>query len=224
MKVCVLIPAFNEAKTVGKLVKELLSYVERVVVVDDGSTDDTSGQAEDAGAVVLRHDRNCGKGASLRTGFDYALRAGCEQIITIDADGQHDWREVPLFVREAERSGADIILGTRMGSREGMPFIRLATNVVTSLIVSILSRQKITDSQTGYRLIRREVLEKVDLATSNYETESEILIKAGRKGFKVSEIPVRTIYGGESSNINRFTDTLRFIRLVFRIAMSFSHG
>ena len=224
MKVCVVIPAFNEGKTVRKLVKELLSIADRVVVVDDGSTDDTSGQAEDAGAVVLRHDRNCGKGASLRTGFAYAVRAGCEQIVTMDADGQHDWREVPLFVSEAERSGADIILGTRMGSREGMPFIRLATNVVTSLIVSVLSRQKITDSQTGYRLIRREVLGKIDLVTSNYETESEILIKAGRKGFKISEIPIRTIYGGESSNINRFTDTLRFIRLVLRIAMSFSHG
>ena len=105
-----------------------------------------------------------------------------------------------------------------------MPFIRLATNVVTSLIVSILSRQKITDSQTGYRLIKRKVLEKVDLVTSNYETESEILIKAGRKGFKVSEVPIRTIYGGESSSINRFTDTLRFIKLVIRIAVSFNYG
>ncbi len=221
MKVCVVIPALNEGKTIGKLVERLLSCADRVVVVDDGSTDDTSGQAEKAGAVVLRHDRNCGKGASLRTGFDYALRAGCEQIITMDADGQHDWEELPLFVSEAERSGADIILGTRMGSREGMPFIRLATNVVTSLIVSILSRQKITDSQTGYRLIKREVLEKVALVTSNYETESEILIKAGRKGFKVSEVPIRTIYSGEFSNINRFTDTLRFIKLVIRIAVSF---
>lgn len=224
MKVCVVIPAFNEGKTIGKLVRRLLSCADGVVVVDDGSTDDTSGQAEDAGAVVLKHDKNSGKGASLRTGFDYALRAGCEQIITIDADGQHDWREVPLFVSEAERSGADIVLGTRMGSREGMPFIRMATNVVTSLIVSILSRQKITDSQTGYRLMKREVLEKVDLVTSNYETESEILIKASRKGFKVSEVPIRTIYGGESSNINRLTDTLRFIRLVIRIAVSFNYG
>ena len=216
MKVCIVIPAFNEAKAVTELIKKLLSHAEKVVVVDDGSGDDTSELAQGAGAIVLRHEKNCGKGAALRTGFEYAVKSGCDGVITIDADGQHDWREVPLFISKAESSGADIILGTRMGSVREMPFIRLLTNIVTSLIVSVLSRQRITDSQTGYRLIRREVLENVVLVTSNYDTESEILIRAGRKGFKIAEIPIRTIYGGETSNINRLTDTLRFFRLVLR--------
>ena len=216
MKICIVIPAFNEAKAVAELVKKLLSHSDKVIVIDDGSSDGTSKLAQGAGAIVLRHEKNCGKGAALRTGFKYAVKSGCDGVITIDADGQHDWREVPLFISEAERSSADIILGTRMKSVGEMPFIRLLTNVVTSLIVSVFSRQRITDSQTGYRLIRREVLENVALVTSNYDMESEILIKAGRKGFKIAEIPIRTIYGVESSNINRLTDTLRFIRLVLK--------
>ncbi len=216
---CVVVPAFNESGAVGELVRKLLSYVSEVIVVDDGSTDDTSKKARDAGATVLRHLRNCGKGAALRTGFDHALRAGYDGVITLDADGQHDCREMPLFINEVEKSGADIVLGTRMGSVRGMPLIRLLTNIVTSFIVSILSRQRITDSQTGFRLIKRGVLEKVHLATTNYETESEILIKASRQGFKITEIPIKTIYRKQASNINAFIDTLRFIRLVLKTGL-----
>ena len=219
MKICAVIPAFNESRTVGGLSKQLLSYVDEVIVVDDGSTDDTGINARDGGATVVRHLQNRGKGAALQTGFNHAMKAGYDAVITIDADGQHDYREIPLFINEVERTESDIILGTRMGSVKRMPFIRLLTNIVTSFIVSILSRQKITDSQTGFRLIKRKVLEKVRLATTNYETESEILIEAGRKGFRISEIPIRTIYGRQMSKINAFIDTLRFIRLVLRTGL-----
>jgi glycosyltransferase involved in cell wall biosynthesis len=219
MKICAVVPAFNEGENVGGLVRKLLSYVKEVIVVDDGSADDTFKEAQDAGATVLRHLRNCGKGAALRTGFNHALKAGYDGVITLDADGQHDYREVPLFINEVEKCGADIVLGTRMGSVRGMPLIRLLTNIVTSLIVSILSRQRITDSQTGFRLIKREVLEKARLTTTNYETESEILIKASRKGFKITEIPIKTIYRNQASNINAFIDTLRFIRLVLKMGL-----
>ncbi len=218
-RICVVVPAFNESETVGKLTGKLLPYVEEVIVVDDGSTDHTSRKAEEAGATVLRHFRNRGKGAALRTGFNHAVKAGYDGVITIDADGQHDYREIPLFINEARKCGADIILGTRMGSVSRMPLIRLLTNIVTSFIVSILSHQRISDSQTGFRLIKREVLEKVNLKTRNYEAESEILIKAGRQGFKITEIPIKTIYGKQSSNINAFTDTLRFIRLVLKTGL-----
>ena len=220
MRVCILIPAYNGSRTIGELVQNLFRYVGAVIVVDDGSYDDTYLKAKDAGAVVLKHNKNRGKGAALRTGFEYAAGEGYEAVITIDADGQHDWRDVPLFINEAENGNADIILGTRMGNCEGMPFIRLLTNVVTSRIVSFLSRQKITDSQMGYRLIRREVLENVNLITSNYDMESEILLKAARKGFRITEIPVRTIYGSQSSKINRLVDTFRFVKLIFKMAAS----
>ena len=220
MRICVVIPALNEEGSIGQLVGNVLSYAGEVVVVDDGSTDDTCAIARDAGATVVRHPETLGKGAALRTGFDYVLKAGYDGVITMDADGQHDYRDVPVFISEAGRSDAGIILGTRMMSVAEMPLIRLLTNVVTSRIVSIISRQRVTDSQVGFRFIRREVLEAVNLTTANYETESEILIKASRKGFRISEIPVKTIYGKQSSNINAFIDTLRFIKLVLREGLS----
>lgn len=214
-----MMPAFNESEAVGELVGKLHSYVEEVIVVDDGSTDDTYEKARDAGATVVRHSQNRGKGAALRTGFKHAVAAGCDGVITMDADGQHDYREIPLFINEAEKCGADIILGTRMGSVSGMPRIRLLTNIVTSFIVSILARQRVSDSQTGFRFIKRAVLENVRLTTTNYDMESEILIEASRKGFKITEIPVKTIYGDNASNINPFIDTLRFIRLVLKTGL-----
>ena len=218
-RICVVMPAFNESEAVGELVGKLHSYVEEVIVVDDGSTDDTYEKARDAGAIVVRHSQNRGKGAALRTGFKHAVAAGCDAVITMDADGQHDYREIPLFINEAEKCGADIILGTRMGSVSGMPRIRLLTNIVTSFIVSILARQRVSDSQTGFRFIKRGVLEKVSLTTTNYEMESEILIKASRKGFRITEIPVKTIYGEYASNINAFIDTLRFFRLILKTGL-----
>ena len=218
MKVCVLIPACNGGRTIGGLVQNLFRYIGSVIVVDDGSYDDTYVKAKDAGAVVLKHDKNRGKGAALRTGFKYAVGKGYDGIITMDADGQHDWREVPLFISEAEKGDADIILGTRMRDCEGMPFVRLLTNVVISRIVSFLTSQKITDSQMGYRLIRREVLENISLITSNYDMESEILLKAAEKGFRITEIPVKTIYGGQTSKINSIVDTFRFFKLILRTA------
>lgn len=214
-----MMPAFNESEAVGELVGKLHSYVEEVIVVDDGSTDDTYEKARDAGATVVRHSQKRGKGAALRTGFKHAVAAGCDGVITMDADGQHDYREIPLFINEAEKCGADIILGTRMGSVSGMPRIRLLTNIVTSFIVSILARQRVSDSQTGFRFIKRAVLENVRLTTTNYDMESEILIEASRKGFKITEIPVKTIYGDNASNINPFIDTLRFIRLVLKTGL-----
>ena len=216
MKLCVLLPAYNEGAVIGGLVRKISGRISDVIVVDDGSIDNTCREAEEAGAVVLKNSSNLGKGASLRKGFEYIVRENYDALITMDADGQHDCGEIPSFIRAAEETGADILLGTRMGSVGGMPFLRLLTNVVTSMIVSALCLQKITDSQTGYRMIRTGVLRNVKLQTSNYETESEILIKASRKGFRIREIPIKTIYGNQVSGIKPGKDTLRFIKLVLK--------
>ncbi len=217
MKVFVLIPAFNEERTIGKLVRSLLPLVDGVVVVDDGSTDTTSQGAKEAGAEVLLHKNNLGKGAALRTGFHHLMGKDCDAIITMDADRQHDWKEIPLFLEEAKKGEADIIVGSRMGNIKQMPLIRQCTNKATSLITSLISHQKVRDSQSGYRLIRRRVLEDIRLATSKFEIESELLIKAGKMGYSVKEIPIKTIYQERgSSKIKPIRDTLRFIRLVFR--------
>jgi len=218
MKIIVLIPAFNEEKGISQLVKDLRTIVEEIIVVDDGSYDKTAAVAAVAGAKVISHKENKGKGVALRTGFQAVIADGADAVITMDGDGQHDWREVPKLIKKAEESGADIVIGDRMGDTSSMPSIRILTNRLTSWFVSRLGGQKISDSQSGYRLIKRRVLESVKLETAKYELESEILIKASRKGYTISSIPVRTIYhDGGVSKINPLIDTLRFARLIVRL-------
>jgi glycosyltransferase involved in cell wall biosynthesis len=216
MKICVLFPAYNEEKTIAGLVRDVKKHASGVIVVDDGSSDKTSDEAASAGAHVIINEKNMGKGASLKKGFEYVSSSGYEAVITMDADRQHDFREIPFFIKKMEETGADIVLGTRMGNHKGMPVIRMFTNFTTSLIVSILSGSRVTDSQTGFRLIKTRVLKEVELETSNYETESEMLIKAGRKNFAIEEIPIKTIYAGQESEIKPCRDTVRFIRLVLK--------
>ncbi len=216
MKIGVIIPAFNEAETIPHLIEHLLPLVNEVVVVDDGSTDSTAEEAKTRGARVLRHPMRMGKGAALRTGFQYALKEDFHAVITMDGDGQHDWREVPKFIQAARKGEGGIIIGNRMGDVHNMPLVRLWTNRVTSWIISRLSHQRIEDSQSGYRLIRMGVLRNVKLVTSNFDTESEILIEASRKGYRIRSIPIKTIYLDESSKIKPLLDTLRFTKLVLK--------
>ncbi len=214
--ICALIPAYNEEKNIGNLVRGLLPGIKNVVVVDDGSTDRTARRAKESGAVVLRHQPCQGKGAALKTGYDYCLSQGFDAILNLDGDGQHDWREIEKFFKIAAETRAGIIIGNRMGDIKNMPRLRLLTNRVTSGIISFLVKQKIEDSQCGYRLIQRPVLEKVKLSTAHFDTESELLIKAGRLGFKIISVPIETIYREEASEINKVVDTCRFIRLIWR--------
>lgn len=214
MKTCVLIPSYNGESTIPQLVQEVVNYVDRCLVVDDGSTDQTADYASRAGAMVIRHGRNRGKGISLRSGFDWALREGYDAVITMDGDGQHDPKDIPRFIERAKSSRAGLIMGNRMENVENMPAIRRLTNRVMSLIISRICSQRIPDSQCGYRLIKQEVLERLSLATSRFETESEILIKVDRANFEIDSIPIRTIYRDERSRINPLPDAIRFLRLI----------
>lgn len=216
MKTCVIIPTYNEAKTIGELIKQIRSQDLNVVVIDDGSQDNTHRIAEDNGATVLRNQINEGKGASLIKGFGYALTEGFEAVITMDGDGQHEVSDLPYFMRLAKYSNSGILIGNRMSKPKSMPYMRLMTNKFMSWLISKITKQKIPDTQCGFRLIKKEVLEKFGLATRRYETESEILIKAADFGFKIESIPIRTIYIGKKSKINPFIDTLRFIRFILR--------
>lgn len=217
MKLCILIPAYNESKRLKYLFPELRKFNLDIVVVDDGSQDQTSRLAEEAGAMVLRHDRNSGKGQALRTGFNFILEKGYDAVITMDADLQHDTGHIPDFIREYQTRDADIILGDRMLETTSMPRLRYWTNKITSRIISLLTGCSMRDTQSGFRLIRKNVLRGIKLSTSKFDTESEVLIKALAKGFKVISIPVRTIYFEDhGSKIKPLTDTLRFMRLVLK--------
>jgi glycosyltransferase involved in cell wall biosynthesis len=215
--VCVLIPAYNEAKTVGAVIAEVLSQGLRVYVVDDGSLDDTAVVAQNAGAVVIRNSQNMGKGASLREGFRRALSDKFDAVIIMDADGQHEARSIPDFVREMASSGADIVIGNRMSDPGPMPYVRRQTNRFMSWLISRMCGQKISDTQCGYKMIKRRVLEEVKTDSSNFEIESEFVIKASRLGFKITSVPIKAIYGDEKSKINPIIDTLRFIAFMIKM-------
>ena len=217
-KILVLIPAFNAEKTISSLIDQISAFIPRkdILVIDDGSTDRTYQLARESGANCLQHKKNKGKGEALKTGFEYAVEQVYYGVITLDADLQHDPKFIPEFIGEAENGTSDILVGTRHIELKTMPFSRWLTNNVTSIIVSILGDTKVRDSQSGYRYISTKVLKAVRLSTKKYELESEILIKAGRKGFKIAPVPISTIYHGSKSFINPLVDTGRFIKLMWK--------
>ena len=212
------VPAFNAARHLPDVITDIAQHIprERIIVVDDGSSDATRETAVAAGVVVVVHDGNRGKGAALVSGGKRAIELGMAYAITLDADGQHNPAEIPRFVALAGRTDADIIVGNRMDDRKDMPFIRVFANTTTSWFVSLRSGARIPDSQNGYRMIKTWVFDKIDFETTRYDTESEILIKAARMGARIESLPVETIYGDEKSTVNPFIDTLRFFRLVGR--------
>jgi len=217
-KTAAVVPAYNAELHLPAVIEDISQFIPKrhIIVVDDGSVDDTHRVAQDAGATVVQHEVNQGKGAALISGARKALDLGMDYMITLDADGQHDPAEIPQFVEHEAKSGADIIVGNRMDDRKDMPFIRIFANRSTSAFVSLRTGIKIPDSQNGYRMLKTDIFKKIDVVTKRYDTESEILIKTAGLGGKIESIPVQTIYGTEVSSVNPFIDTLRFFRMVVR--------
>ncbi|MEI8315909.1 MAG: glycosyltransferase family 2 protein [Verrucomicrobiota bacterium] len=210
-----LIPAFNEAGQIADVIQRAQPHVREVVVVDDGSTDATSAVATAAGATVIRHDVNRGKGAAIITGLKYLRQSPASCGVFLDADGQHDPDTLPAFIALAAQTGAGIVIGSRMSDTRGMPALRLRTNQFMSWVTGKLARQVIPDSQCGYRLLARTVLPDLHLATARFETETEMLIQAGRAGHKIVSLPIRTIYLPDRvSRIRPVQDGIRFFKLV----------
>ena len=214
----VLIPAYNASSTISELIENTSEFVDKddIVVIDDGSEDQTFVVAQRAGAAALKHKTNKGKGEALKTGFRYALGKNYEALFTIDADLQHDPSSIKDFLEKTNKDFSGIIIGTRDINLKKMPFPRWLTNNLTSAILSVLSGQTIRDSQSGYRLISTRVLKRTKLKGKKYDLESELLVKAGRSGFKIDSVPIKTIYRGGKSFINPFVDTGRFIKLMWR--------
>jgi glycosyltransferase involved in cell wall biosynthesis len=216
---CVLIPSFNEARTIGPLVSSLREIGFTVYVVDDGSADDTASIAEAGGAIVLKHRYNKGKGASLREGFGHIVKKGFDSVVAMDGDGQHDPADIEGFIEKMRSTGCDIVIGNRMMDTSSMPLVRILTNRFMSALISVMAGQRVPDSQSGFRLIRCEVLRRVELKSSNYEIESEMIIRSAKAGFRIESAPIRTIYSGEKSRINPVIDALRFVFFVFKTSL-----
>jgi glycosyltransferase involved in cell wall biosynthesis len=221
MKVCCIIPAYQESRAIAQVVRTTRQYIDCVFVVDDGSTDGTGDIASKNGAVVVKHPRNIGKGAALRTGFRKALQRGCDIIITLDGDGQHDPHLIPRFLAKIQQEKADVVVGSRYATlADTMPFFRKLSNLMTSRLLRIFFRIPVTDSQSGYRAFSKRILECITVRDNGFAAETEILIDAKRMGGTFAEVPISTIYGDEKSKIRAHRDIARWLSTLFR---SFIH-
>jgi len=210
-QLAIVIPAHNEAQTIGSLVESVRALGYDCIVIDDGSVDKTGIVAGQAHAVVLKTKAQRGKGNALKVGFDYVIKNGYEALIAMDGDGQHSPSDIAVFVACYQNTDADIISGNRMHDPRGMPMVRLATNRFMSWLISLFCRRHIPDTQCGFRLIKTKVLQAIRLESSDFEIETEVLIKACKKGFKIASVDIQTIYRDEVSKIQPVRDTIRFI-------------
>ncbi|NQT95707.1 MAG: glycosyltransferase family 2 protein [Candidatus Omnitrophica bacterium] len=216
MRICAILPAFNEAGSIEKIIKEIKSNDIEVIVIDDGSDDKTKEQAKQQGAHVISHAKRRGKGVSLKDGFNYALSNNYDIIITMDADGQHEPLDIPKFIGRAKERQASVVIGNRMSNPTGMPAIRIFTNKLMSFVVSVVCRQNIPDTQCGYRLYTKEAISGISIKARKFEIDSELLIKLARKGYKIESVPIRSIYADERSKIRPIRDTFRFLGFLIK--------
>jgi len=214
--VAALIPAYFEEAQIQAVARRTLAQLDHVLVLDDGSTDRTSDEARKAGAEVIRHEKNQGKGAAIKTGLRELAARDFLYVLILDGDGQHLPEEIPGFIEEANRSGAPFVVGTRMSDLAKMPWVRQMTNRFMSGQISRLCGQPVPDSQCGFRMMRRDVIPHLYCESNNYDYETEMLLIASREGFRIESVPVSTIYGEEKSKIHPVRDTVRFFQLISR--------
>lgn len=191
MNTIALIPAYNEEKTITAVIAKTKSYVEQVIVIDDGSVDNTPLEAARAGAVVLKHKVNLGKGAALKTGCEYALQHGAQKIVVLDADGQHDPAEIPKFMEALEQH--DIVFSYRKVP-DTMPFMMRFGNSFINRALRVIYQVNVQDSQCGYRAFTAAAYPKIRWDTQDYYVETEMILRVGKKKLKHTSIPIETIY------------------------------
>jgi glycosyltransferase involved in cell wall biosynthesis len=208
----VVIPCCNEGGTIAALVSEVREWLATVIVVDDGSTDDTAAQALAAGATVARHVRNLGKGAALKTGLAAALKGEFEWALAMDGDGQHKPEDLPAFFRCAAQTGARLVIGNRMHNAQAIPWLRRQVNRWMSRRISERAGQLLPDSQCGFRLVNLKVWASLRLETNRFETESEMLLAFARAGYPIQFVPIQVVGRGPHSHIRPLQDACRWLQ------------
>jgi glycosyltransferase involved in cell wall biosynthesis len=213
-----ILPALNEERAIRAVVEAVRAQGVDVAVVNDGSTDSTADAARAGGAHVLEHPRNLGKGAALNTGFAHARAGGYETVLTLDADGQHDPADIPLFLEAYARTRIPVLIGNRMADRDRMPLVRRWTNQYMSWLLSRHMGQYVPDTQCGFRLYRTDVIPRISDDTPGFAAESEILLRMAKRGVRMDAVPLKAVYGEERSKINPLRDTLRFFSMLRRMS------
>ena len=207
-----LIPAYNASPFVAEVIRKATAHVP-VIAVNDGSSDRTLEELRKTDATVIDQQPNQGKGVALRTGFRAALDRGADAVIQLDADGQHDPTEIPLFIEKHYTTAADLIIGERDFS--GMPPVRRVSNTIGRAAFSWAIGRKVRDNQSGYRLLSKRLIEAVLQSKEHgYEFEMDMILIAVKRGWPIEGVPIRTIYGDEVSNIKPMQHVVHFFRMV----------
>lgn len=215
IRAAALIPALNEADTIGEVVAGIRPLVAEVLVIDDGSTDGTGERARYAGARVVRHDARQGKGAAVRHGLADLLQGDFTHLVLLDGDLQHVPAEAARLLAEASSTGADLVIGERRFVREETPASRYYANRIGSLLLSTFLGLHVGDSQSGFRVFRADMLRRLRLTATGYEIETEMLIKTRRLGGRMAGVPISAIYTGHPSKLRPIPDTTRTVILAF---------
>ena len=211
------VPIYNEESHVEGVLREIWRYSPDILVVNDGSRDKTADRAREAGAKVIVHQKNRGKGETIKTGLRHWLERQIDFVIILDADGQHRPEEIDRFVAAAlSADEPKLILGNRMNDVSSMPRVRQIVNRWMSQRISAVCGQEIPDTQCGFRMIHRQLIPDLLGGAARFDYETEMLIVASRKGFRIDSVPISTVYSDEVSSIHPVRDTLRFFKLMRR--------
>lgn len=214
MKSAAVIPGYNVSKTIGEVVRRTLPMVDQVIVVDDGSQDNTAEVARESGALTITLDENTGKANATRVGLRRC--EGFDVVVTLDGDLQHCPEEIPALI-EGVMDGAQLCIGSRFfNDHSSMPFGSRFSNRVASWIISLLAGQRITDPQSGFRALDGRIVPELELRAERYAIEHVMILEAARKGFTIKEVPISCIYGSEQSNVRVLQDTCRVVYDILR--------
>lgn len=209
MRIIAVIPCLNEAAFISDIVGKAIKHVDHVLVVDDGSTDNTAEVARQAGAYMIRHEKRRGAGAATRSGIQAALKEGADIVVTLDGDGQHDASEIPKVIAPLLQGEADLAIGSRFVKPDtNMPPYRNLGIYIITWLYNLGSKDKITDSQSCFRSYSRRLLETVEITRDDFGFSIEVLVKARKKGLKIVEVPASCYYHAESSTLDPITHGL----------------
>jgi glycosyltransferase involved in cell wall biosynthesis len=224
-RIAAAIPAYQAGRWVGRVARATAGFIPDVLIVDDGSDDDTAAEARAAGVEVVSIATNQGKGAALRQAFSILFERGFDAVLTLDADGQHIADDIPRLVARW-LAGADLVLGSREHLFADMCRLRRSSNRLSSSLISVAAGQRIRDAQTGFRVYSSNLIQATGFPESRFDAESAVVVRAARLGFKFASVPIELgfVDGRATSHYRPVVDSLRIARSVIRARMEFVLG